>query len=119
MADTDPPPLVGHPGSSGPNSPFYDDPLRGHPWMTADERDARRAKRHKLWLSRLSETDWSRIRALADQVTTGFSPARLDDLDARGIAIGVCAVGEEKLLSGERVGTVRDGAVAVLVWVKD
>lgn len=90
--------------------------LYGSPWQPAAAREALRRARHKLWLSRLTERDWSRIEALADIVERGESPARLDGLDAPGIAVGACIVGDEKRFNGERIGTLREGRVAVLVW---
>jgi len=41
---------------------------------------------------------------------------RLEDLDAKGIAVGACEPGEEMGFSGERIGMIR-GKV-VLVWMK-
>jgi hypothetical protein len=96
----------------------HNDTLYGNPWQSSEEREAKRAERHALWRSRLSEVDWARINALAKQVRPGFTPARLEELDAPGLAVGVCRVGEERLFSGERIGTVRSGEVAVLVWRK-
>lgn len=110
--------LTGHPSSRDPSSPFYDDPLYGHPWQTPEQREAKRRHRHAVWLSRLTEADWARICALAEQVTPSSCPARLDDLDAKGIAVGVCPPDEVRWISGERIGTVRDGEIAVVVWVK-
>lgn len=109
-------PLLHHPGSKDKNSPFYDDPLYGHPWVGDRRRAELRRKRHDLWLSRLTDSDWRRIEALADQVTRWESPARIEDLDAKGIAVGVCRSGEEGLCSGERIGSLKCGDVAVLVW---
>lgn len=90
------------------------------PWMsrTPEQREAERRERHKRWLSSLTDRDWARLSALADQVTPGFCPARIEDLDAPGIAVGVCLSGREGYTSGERIGSLRGGAVAVLVWVK-
>lgn len=98
--------------------PFHNDPLYGNPWQSSEEREALRKARHELWRSRLSEADWARITALAKQVRPGFTPARLEDLDAPHLAVGVCLVGEERLYSGERIGTVLEGAVAALIWRK-
>jgi len=98
--------------------PFHDNPLYGHPWQGPEAREAKRKARHKLWLDRLTDRDWRRIEAMAEQVTPDFHPARIEDLDAAGIAVGVCPVGEERWVSGERIGTLRGGEVAVLVWVK-
>ena len=81
-------------------------------------REAEIRERHKRWIASLSDRDWDRIRALAREVTPQFSPARLDDLDAKGLAVGVCPVGQERWCSGERIGAVRNGEVAVLVWEK-
>ena len=89
-----------------------------HMHRPAEVIEAEARERHKRWLALLTEGDWLRIRALAKQVRPGYSPARLDDLDATTLAAGVCAVGDEHLFSGERVGTVRDGTVAVLIWEK-
>lgn len=86
--------------------------------QTPEERDRQRRLRHARWKASLSDRDWVRITALARQVTPGFTPARLDDLDAPAIAVGVCEVGHEGRSSGERIGTLRDGQVAVLVWAK-
>ena len=98
--------------------PFRDDPLYGHPWQTPQEHAAKRRARHALWRSRLTDRDWARIQALAREVRPGYQPARLDDLDAPGIAVGVCQAGDEHLSAGERIGAVRDETVAILVWVK-
>jgi hypothetical protein len=81
-------------------------------------REHERAERHKRWIAELSDRDWTRIRALARQVTPEYVPARLDDLDARGLAVGVAWAGAETRTSGERIGSLRDGKVAVLVWEK-
>lgn len=112
-------PLLGHPGSKDPNSPFYDDPLYGHPWQGAERREELRRKRHRLWLSQLTERDWRRIREAAEKVTPMDGGARFDDLDAKGIAVGLCIADHARYFSGERIGAVRNGQVAVLVWVKD
>lgn len=98
--------------------PFHDHPLYGHPWQGKAQREAKGRARHALWLASFSDADWMRIEELATQITAEFCPARLDDLDAPGIAVGVCRVGEERWVSGERIGTLRDGTIAVLVWVK-
>src|SRR6185437_9138753 len=96
--------------------PFFDDPLYGHPWQSPAAATAKRRARHKARLDSLTARDWARIRALARQVSPGYGPARLDDLDAPGIAVGVCMSGDEWHFSGERVGSLRGGAVALLVW---
>jgi len=49
-------------------------------------------------------------------LASGPPAPRLEDLDAKGIAVGVCDVGEEGRFSGERIGLLR-GKV-VLVWMK-
>jgi len=89
-------------------------------WMhrPREVQEAERRARHARWLGALTARDWRRIAALADQVTDAFSPARLDDLDAKGLAVGVCAAGAERWISGERIGALRAGAVAVIVWAK-
>jgi hypothetical protein len=92
---------------------FYD-----HPADTAEQAADKRRRRHAYWLSILTKRDWKRIGELADQTSEMHSPARLDDLDARGIAVGTCPVGNERYVSGERIGTLRDGSVVVLVWRK-
>jgi hypothetical protein len=63
----------------------------------------------------LSDADWARIRALSRQVNSAFSPAALSDLSAP-LRVGVCLAGQERRFSGERVGTLRGGQVAVLIW---
>jgi len=88
------------------------DELYGSPWQTPDERERRRRRRHAYWRALLTDRDWSRIAAMA----SGPPAPRLDDLDASEIAIGVCAVGEEHRLNGERIGEIR--GQAVLVWTK-
>lgn len=89
-----------------------------HPADTSEQTADKRRRRHAYWLSLLTEDDWRRIGELADQTSDQFSPARLDDLDAPGIAAGTVAVGHERYVSGERIGTLRAGTVAVLVWRK-
>jgi hypothetical protein len=91
---------------------------RRPPPPTAQDLDRARRERHARWKASLSDRDWARILALAKEVTPLYVPARLDDLDAPGIAVGVCPVGHETRTSGERIGTVRAGQVAVLVWEK-
>lgn len=83
---------------------------------TPEQREAERRERHARWRASLTERDWARITALARHVTPTYTPQRLDDLDAPGIAVGVCLAGFESRTSGERIGTVRGGQVAVLVW---
>lgn len=90
------------------------DPDQGDPWMGSAAREAYRARRHARWRALLTTRDKARIRALADQVTPHYCPARLDDLDARGIAVGVGHPGAST--NGERIGSLLDGAVDVLVW---
>lgn len=90
--------------------------VSAHMHRPAEVVAAETRERHREWISRLTDTDWTRIRALARQVVPGFTPARIEDLEAPGLSVGVCAVGDEHLFSGERVGTVRDGTVAMLVW---
>lgn len=85
---------------------------------TPEQRKAERKARHAKWRASLSDRDWERIVRLADQVTTLDTPARIEDLDAPGIAVGVCLAGFESRTSGARIGTVRNGEVAVLVWRK-
>jgi hypothetical protein len=92
------------------------DDLYGSPWETPEEREHRQRRRHAYWRSILSDRDWARIAAIADQVTPIRGVARLEDLDARGIAVGACLVGEETRFSGERIGVIR--GKAVLVWMK-
>ena len=112
----DPPPF-GVP-SNNPASPFYDDPLFGHPWMSRAEAEARRQYRHRLWSARLTARDRARILELARQVSPAFCPARLEDLDARGLAVGVAPAGcKWRCGSGEQIATVLEGTVAVLVWL--
>lgn len=91
---------------------------RRPPPLTPEERQRERRSRHARWKASLSDRDWARISALARQVTPIFTPARLDDLDAPGIAVGVCPAGEERRSSGERIGAMLEGSVAVLVWPK-
>jgi len=88
------------------------DDLYGSPWQTREERERRRRRRHAYWQSIISDRDWRRIAALA----VGPPAPRLDDLDAKVIAVGVCAIGEETRFSGERIGVIR--GKAVLVWPK-
>lgn len=109
-------PLLGRPGSSDPNSPFYDDPLFGHPWMTAEQSEAKRRKRHALWRSWLSDDDWRQIAALAEQVDPLFTPARIEGLGGGRLAVGVRLTGSAGGHSGERIGTLRAGKVEVIVW---
>jgi hypothetical protein len=94
------------------NRPPSEDELYGDPWQTPEEREERTRKRHAYWLSILTDRDWARIAELAE----GPPAARLEDLDAPGIAVGVCELGWETRLSGERIGTIR--GKAVLVWLK-
>jgi hypothetical protein len=89
-----------------------------HMHRPREVQEAERRDRHRRWISALTARDWQRIGYLADQISDAFSPARLDDLDAPGIAVGVCQLGAERWCSGERVGTVRRGEVVVLVWSK-
>lgn len=88
------------------------DDLYGSPWQTGEERDAHRRSRHAYWRSLLTDRDWARIAAIA----SGPLRPRLEDLDAKGIAVGACEPGEEMGFSGERIGMIR-GKV-VLVWMK-
>ena len=107
-----------HPASPHRSSPFYDDPLYGHPWQPPERSEEKRQARHRAWRQALCARDWDRIVEMARQVRPDFHPARLEDLDAPGLAVGVCPAGQERWVSGERIGTVLDGAVAVLVWLK-
>jgi len=92
------------------------DDLYGSPWQTWEERERRRRRRHAHWRSLLTDRDWTRIAELADQVTDIYTPARLDDLDPKSLAVGCCRVGEETRFNGERIGVIR--GKAVLVWPK-
>jgi predicted transcriptional regulator len=76
------------------------------------------ATRHKRWLAMLSETDWARIRAVARQVNHAHVPATLMDLSAP-LRVRTCLVGHEARFTGEHVGTLRDGQVAVLISERD
>lgn len=77
-----------------------------------------RQARVRDYISRITPADWARIRALARQVTDIYCPARLEDLEARGIAVGVRLAASIAGSSGLRIGTVRNGEVEVLVWEK-
>jgi predicted transcriptional regulator len=81
-------------------------------------RDAEASSRHQRWLAMLSETDWSRIRAIARQVNHAHIPAALTDLSAP-LRVRACLVGHEARFSGEHVGTLRGGQVAVLISERD
>lgn len=78
-----------------------------------------RRERHKRWIASLSERDWARIAELAERVTPRSWPARLEDLDAPGIAVACWPADQPAGTSGERIGRLRDGKVAVLVWEID
>jgi hypothetical protein len=80
------------------------------------------AERRKRYIAALSDRDWNRIRALAREVTPGYTPARLDDLDAKTIAVGVTQPGGESYVSGERIGEIAvrpDWKLPVIVWEKE
>lgn len=98
--------------AQGRETPSRDE-LYGSPWQTGEEREARRRRRHAYWLSLLTKGDWERIAALA---SAALPMPRLDDLEAPGIAVGVCEPGTEFRYSGERIGELR--GKAVLVWIK-
>jgi hypothetical protein len=83
-------------------------------YPTPEERLAATKKRHQRWLSMLTERDWDRLRAL--EIPQGRMALVLDDLDAGRIRVGVVRAGDENWCSGERIGTLRDGAYVVLVW---
>lgn len=83
-------------------------------YPTPEERHAAIRERHQRWLSMLTERDWDRIRAL--EIPQGRMAMVLDDLDAEGLRVGVVRAGDENWCSGERIGTLRDGAYVVLVW---
>lgn len=86
--------------------------------MTPEAREAYTARRVHRWRSALSPRDRARIRALADQVAAGAIPAGLSDLDARTISVRCIPADHEGRVSGERIGTLRDGAVLVLALPK-
>lgn len=71
--------------------------------------------RYKRSLAMLSDADWARIRAMARQVNEVYAPPALGDLSLP-LRVGACMTGHERRFSGERVGTLRAGRVAVLVW---
>jgi hypothetical protein len=70
--------------------------------------------RNKGLLAKLSDADWSRIRVMARQVNQAYSPPALTDLSVP-VRVAACVVGQERRFQGERVGTVRNGQVVVLV----
>jgi hypothetical protein len=98
-----------------PQRPSRDE-LFGSPWLSPIDQAQRQRRRHAYWKSLLTDRDWARIASLADRVTPIRGVARLEDLDAKGIAVGACLIGEETRFSGERIGTIR--GKAVLVWMK-
>lgn len=70
--------------------------------------------RHKHWLAMLSEADWARVRAIARQVNHAQVSAAVTGLSAP-LRVRACLVGHEARFSGEPVGTLRGGQVAVLI----
>ncbi len=70
--------------------------------------------RHKNWLAMLTEADWARVRAIARQVNHAQVSAAVTGLSAP-LRIRACLVGQEARFSGETVGTLRGGQVAVLI----
>lgn len=78
------------------------------------EREQR--ERHTRWLDSLSDRDWSCIHQAAATLGPDKFGAAVTDLDAKGIRIGLCPVDHARYFSGERIETVKEGSVAVLVW---
>lgn len=82
--------------------------------------EQRRAQ-HRAWIASFgfSPRDWRRIEQLVDEVTPGYSPAALDDLDV-AVRVGVCQEAAVGRLNGNLMGVAvrkRDGArIAVLYW---
>lgn len=93
-----------------------DDPY-GSPWQTPEEREARRKVRHARWLASLTDADWLKLGEAADRVSVSCPGIPVDGLDAPLRAL-VCEVGWEVHFNGERIGTLKGGKVAVLVWAK-
>src|ERR1700752_4713175 len=99
--------------------PFEEQRRRGlerarHMHRAPEVRQAEIRERHQRWLSMLTDRDWDRLRAL--EIPQGRMAMALDDLDAKGLRVGVVRTGDEHWCSGERIGTLRDGAYVVLVW---
>lgn len=80
--------------------------------------DQATAERCQRLLSMLSERDWARIKAVARQVNPAHTPPVLTDFSAP-LRVRVCMVGQETKFSGERVGTLRGGQVALLIAEAD
>ena len=75
-----------------------------------------RRERHRRWIASLSRSDWARIMDHARATSSAHMPARLENLDAKGIAVSCCPVDHARYFSGEKIGTVLSGTIAVLVW---
>jgi hypothetical protein len=83
-------------------------------YPTPEEQRARIRARHQRWIAALSDRDWQRIREL--QIAPAHMGAALHDLDAPGLSVAIVAAGDERRVSGERIGTLHGGKFALLVW---
>lgn len=93
------------------------DPKPLHPFSNEGV-ELDRQRRVRDYISRITPADWARIRALARQVTPLYCPARLEDLEAPGITVGVRLAKSLGGRSGLKIGSLRNDEIEVLVWEK-